>query len=145
MAIAQAISHDKRFLVVWFEGRITQCELMASLRRTRAMLPKGGEFASLIVVDSGTDISELDHTVLRTLQDGYAEVLSQLGARRRAGAGLVPRHSDAPHLVRLWNAFSDLEGRSLSFELFENLDDALAYLGVSAAVANEVMGQRPAL
>lgn len=139
MPITENISKDGSFLAVWFEGRITQDDLMNAVQRNNNLLPKNGEFVAITIVDPSTDISELDLKTLLGLYNSRAQQLSDLGAKRRAGAAVIPPKSDAPLLTNLWNALCEAGDQDLSFAVFERLSDALNYLEVSADSAREVL------
>lgn len=138
MPITENVSRDGSFLAVWFEGRITQDDLMNAVQRNNSLLPKNGEFVAITIVDPSTDISELDLKTLLGLYNSRAQQLSDLGAKRRAGAAVIPPKSDAPLLTNLWNALCEAGNQDLSFSLFERIEDGLHYLGVAPVTAREV-------
>lgn len=142
MPITWAASQSGDFLVFWYSGLITGEEVSASQIASAAVLPRGGEFATLIIFEA--DLRAPDAT-LETMKAFYlsrGEQLRAIGARRRAGATLLSESSSARMLMPLWNALRDLTDIDISFAIFEALEDALGHLEVDPDYAREVMRQR---
>ena len=144
MPIAWAASEPGDFLVFWFSGLVTREEVIESQIASVAVLPRNGEFATLMVFEDDLRVPDATLQGLKELYVSRGEQLKAIGAHRRAGATLLSGSSSARMLVPLWNALRDLSDTDVSFAIFEVLDDALDHLEVDPVYAQDVMAKRPA-
>lgn len=144
MPIAWAASQSGDFLVFWFSGLVTRQETIDCQIASSAVLPRGGEFATLTIFEPDLQAPDATLESLKALYLHRGEQLKVIGARRRAGATLLSGSASARLLMPLWNALRDFTGTDISFAIFETLEDALGHLGIDLAYAQEVMDRRPA-
>ena len=144
MPITWAASDSGDFLVFWFSGLVTREDVIESQIASVAVLPRSGEFATLMVLEDDLRVPDATLEGLKELYINRGKQLKASGARRRAGATLLSGSSSARMLVPLWNALRDLSDTDVSFAIFEALDDALGHLEVDPVYARDVMARRPA-
>ena len=143
MPIAWAASESGDFLVFWYSGVVTREEVIECQRSSAAVLPRNGEFATLMIFEEDLRAPDATMEGLKALYLSRGEQLKAIGARRRAGATLLSGSSSARMLVPLWNSLRDLSDTDVSFAIFEALEDALDHLQVDPVYAREVMARRP--
>lgn len=143
MPITWTVSDSGDLLVFWYSGRITPEEARIAQIESWDAVPPGGEFVSLMLFDDDVTAPDATLDALTALYRGRGEQLKARGMHRRAGAAVGPGSADARHLMPLWNALRHLSDMDVTFTMFDDLDEAIEFLGVDRAAAMAVIERRP--
>lgn len=132
MPVTSALDDAGTFLATRLSGRVGLEEMLADMARTAGQVSRRLPFATLLILEPRTDLSELDGRALTGIRQTRREQFERLGLRRGAGAAVVPASLDAEMIMRLWNGLSDADPKfDLPFEPFRGVPPALAWLGVA--------------
>lgn len=81
--------------------------------------------------EPSVDLSDFDSDAIKAIRKARKAQFANQGLERRAGAAVIDRSIDAALVMRLWNAFSNVDGEiDLRFAIFQEIDPALERLEI---------------
>ncbi|MGE5538312.1 MAG: Bug family tripartite tricarboxylate transporter substrate binding protein [Gemmatimonas sp.] len=131
MAVNYAVDNEHKLFVTCYFRDVTESEIHAAVAALADAVTGEGEYRELVIFRRGVDLSVLDTTALNNIRRGIKDAYRRLGLTRGRSAAVVDTALEARFIMPLWNALceADPEPR-LDFEIFADLEPALAFLGL---------------